>query len=302
MRFAFRMLTGVAGVALLAGTAACGSEDGSPESRATAEERSGQDASAALQAAAETTSEMRSARFEGEMTAPASAGGQTTMEGVMSWDSSLTMRMFVSGEELAATPGAPDEIEVRWLDNVMYMHMGTEFGAEMGGPEWLSMDLAAIAEESGDAAMADAMTMGLESAGQDPAQQVAMLLSAPGIEEVGEETVNGVETRHYAGTMSVEDAVAGDQSGLTEVLTEEEVEQLVATMEQQGIDGYDIDVWIDENDLPVQVRQSYETPEGPVEYEVRYSDFNTEVSVEQPAAELVIDFVELMEELNASLS
>lgn len=300
MRFAYRMLTGIAGAALLAGTAACGSEDGSSEGRAT-DGQNGTDTSAALQAAAESTAEMHSARFEGEMNAPAAAGGQLTMEGVMSWEPTLSMEMTTSGEQLAQTPGAPEEIVVRWIDNVMYMGMGPEFGAEMDGREWLSMDLAAIAEESGDPAVADAMSMGLESTNQDPAQQMAMLLNSPGIEEVGEETLDGVETRHYAGTMSVEDALTGDQGGATELLTGEELEQLVEMMEQQGIESYDIDVWIDENDLPVQVRQSYDTDQGPVEYEVRYSDFNTEVAVEEPAAGTVVDFVELMAELGATL-
>ncbi|MDT0267735.1 hypothetical protein RM844_15735 [Streptomyces sp. DSM 44915] len=298
MRSRYRLLTGIAGVALLAGTAACGSEDGS-DAEGRGGERNGSDVtdiSAALQAAAETTAGMNSARFEGEMTAPAAAGGSMTMTGVMSWQPALAMEMNITSDELAGTPGAPEEMVVRWVDNVMFMNMGPEFQAEMDGREWLSMDLNAIAEESGDPAMADAMAMGLESTNQDPAQQIAMLLSAPGIEEVGEESVNGVQTRRFSGTMSVEDALAQDQSGVTELLTEEEQRQLVTAMEQQGIESYDIDVWIDGSDLPVQIRQAYDTAEGPVEYEVRYSDFNTDVSVEEPAANTVLDFMELLAE------
>ncbi|SOD61871.1 hypothetical protein SAMN06297387_10441 [Streptomyces zhaozhouensis] len=308
MRFAYRIVTGVAGVALLAGTAACGGDE-KEESSHGGDSRSdgggdGAGTVEALQAAAENTADVRSARFEGEMNAPEAAGGQMTLEGVMSWDPTLTMEMTTSGGELASTPGAPEEVAVRWIDDVMYMHMGPEFGAEMDGREWLSMDLNAVAEiagEAGDPAMADAMTMGLESTNQNPAQQMGLLLNSPGIEEVGEETLNGVETRHYAGTVTIEDAVAGDQGGVTELLTEEEVEQLVAAMEQQGIESYDIDVWIDGDDMPVQVRQSYDTVEGPVEYEVRYSDFNTDVSVDAPPADAVLDFMELLADMGAEL-
>ncbi|GAA3871870.1 hypothetical protein [Streptomyces sedi] len=307
MRFAYRVATGIAGVALLAGTAACGGDDKEESSKGASENEGGgggEQTVQALQAAAENTADVRSARFEGEMNAPEAAGGQMTLEGVMSWDPTLTMEMTTSGGELASTPGAPDEVAVRWIDNVMYMHMGPEFGAEMDGREWLSMDLDAVAEiagEAGDPAMADAMTMGLESTNQNPAQQMGLLLNSPGIEEVGEESLDGVETRHYAGNVTVEDAVAGDQGGVTELLTEDEVEQLVAAMEQQGIESYDIDVWIDENDMPVQVRQSYDTVEGPVEYEVRYSDFDTDVAVEAPPADGVLDFMELLADMGAEL-
>ncbi|WP_062207517.1 hypothetical protein [Streptomyces sp. NBRC 109706] len=298
MRFTLRAAAGIAGVALLAGTAACGSDDG-PTEGGGGGERSVSDAASALQAAAETTSEMTSARFEGRMSAPASAGGEMTMDGVMSWDSALVMEMAVQSEELAATPGAPQEMTIRWLDNVMYMNMGEEFAAEMEGREWLSLDLTAIAEETGDQAMVDALTMGLESTNQDPAQQMGIMLQSPGIEEVGEETLDGVETRHYQGTVTVEDAIAGDSGGATATLTDAELEQLVEMMEQQGIESYDIDVWIDENDLPVRIVQSYDSNEGPIEYEMRYFDYNTDIAVEAPPADSVFDFMDLLAEMGA---
>ncbi|UED84652.1 hypothetical protein [Streptomyces profundus] len=297
MRFTLRAAAGIAGVALLAGTAACGSEDNSSEGGG--DERTVSDAASALQAAAETTSGMTSARFEGQITGPAAAGGDMTMEGVMSWESSLVMEMTAHSDELAATPGAPPEMTIRWLDNVMYMNMGEEFASEMDGRSWLSMDLAALAEESGDQAIADALTMGLESTNQDPAQQMGIMLQSPGIEEVGEETLDGVETRHFQGTVTVEDAIAGDAAGTAAGLTDAELEQLVDMMEQQGIESYEIDVWIDENDLPVQITQSYDTNEGPVENQVRYFDYNTDVTVEAPPADSVFDFMDLLAEMGA---
>jgi hypothetical protein len=72
-------------------------------------------------------------------------------------------------------------------------------------------------------------------------------------------------------------------------------------MGEQGIDGYDIDVWLDENDFPVRIRQSYETGEGPVESEVNYSDLGTDVEVTAPPSGSVIDFMDILDEMASGM-
>ncbi|MGK5529117.1 hypothetical protein [Streptomyces sp. URMC 129] len=291
---------GAAGVALLAATAACG-DSGSGE----ATDRSGEGGTSvraafdAVAAAAETTQETTSARFEAVMRSPQSAGGELEMSGAMAWAPELAMDLTMTGEGLAADPSIPAELAVVWVDNVMYMNMGEEFGSEFDGRDWISLDLTALAEESGDEAVADALSFGLDEANQDPAQQLALLLESPEIEVVGEETLDGVEVTHYQGTISVEDAM--ESNGSADFLTEEERRQLIDVMEDQGIESYDIEVWVDENDFPVQIHQSYDTTMGPVEYEVRYSDFGSGVDVTAPPADSVVDFAELLQEFGTGM-
>ncbi|MDT0346068.1 hypothetical protein [Streptomyces litchfieldiae] len=300
MRSPGRVALGAATAVLLAGTAACGgSESGSPFDSRGGDTAPGGDAFEAVAAAAETTQEVTSANFEAVMSSPQSAGGDLEMTGSMSWEPELAMDLTMSGDGLAAAPGMPAEVSVRWVDDVMYMDMGEDFAAEFEGRNWMAMDLMALAQETGDEAVADAMSFGLDSANQDPAQQLALLLESPEIELVGEETLDGVEVSHYRGTISTEDAL--ENGGGAGLLTEEERRRLADAMGEQGIESYHLDVWVDENDLPVRINQSYDTDSGPVEYEVRYSDFGADVTVEAPPAGSVLDFMDLMGELESGM-
>lgn len=92
-----------------------------------------------------------------------------------------------------------------------------------------------------------------------------------------------------------------ESNGSADFLTEEERERLIEVMREQGIESYDVEVWVDGNDFPVQIHQTYDTSMGPVEYEVRYSDFGTGVDVAAPPADSVVDFGELLQELEEGL-
>jgi hypothetical protein len=289
-----RISVGVAAAALLAGTAACGSEETDDRSQGSGgENTSARAAFEALSAAAESTENVTSADFEGVTRSPDTMGGEVEITGSMSWESTLVMEMSMTGEQFTADPSVPSVIDVVWLDGVMYMDMGEEFAAETGGRNWMRMDLMAIAEASGDQDTADTLSYGLSESNQDPAQQVALLLQSPEIEHVGQETLDGATVDHYQGTISVEDALNAN----SDALTDEERETIVGFMESQGIDSYDIEVWLDENDFPIQIHQSYETALGPVESEMRYSNLGTEVSVTEPPADAVVDWLDLLEQL-----
>jgi hypothetical protein len=298
MRSTSRIVRGVAAVALLAGTAACGGS-GAEDS---ADGRGGDetDAFAAVAAAAENTGEVTSADFDAVMRSPQSAGGDLEMTGSMAWHPDLAMELTVAGEGLAAVPGVSGELAVVWVDDVMYTEMDEDFAAGFEGRDWMAMDLMALAERTGDEDIADAMSFGLDSANQSPAQQLALLLTSPEIELVGEEELNGEEVSHYRGTISTEDALAGN--GGAGFLTEEERRRLAGTMAEQGIESYHLDVWVDDRDFPVRIHQAYDTSAGPVEYEVEYSGFGSEVVVEAPAEESVVDFMELLATVGAGLA
>ncbi|WP_049572454.1 hypothetical protein [Streptomyces sp. SBT349] len=290
-------------VALLASTAACGGSDSAETTDGDNSEADGPGSSSsafeAVSAAAETTQEVTSANFEATMSSPEEAGGNLEMSGAMSWDPELAMDLTMTGEALAMSPGMGGETSVLWVDDVMYLDMGEEFAAEFDGRNWMAMDLMSIAEETGDPAVADSMSFGLDSTNQDPAQQLALLLQAPEIELVGEETLDGVETTHYRGTISVEDAL--ERNGADDLLTDEERQQLTDVMEAQGIDSYHLEVWVDGDDYPVQINQSFDSAAGPVEYEVRYSDYGAEVTAEAPPSGAVVDFMEILEEFQAGM-
>jgi hypothetical protein len=302
MRPIGKVAMGAAAVTLLAGTAAC-SGSGSGGGAFGADGAGGPGhagAVEALTAAAETTSEITSADFDAVTRLPA-AGGDIEMTGSMSWGERPAMDVTMTGGRLGFVPGAPDEVSLVWLDGVMYTHMGPEFGALFGGRDWMRMDLMSIAEETGDEAVTDAMSYGLDQANQDPAQQVALLLESPDVERAGQEQIDGATVDHYQGTISAEDALSAEGEDGAGLLGEEQRRRITEAMREQGIDGYDIDVWLDENDFPVRIRQSYETDEGPVESEVNYRGLGTDVEVAAPPAGSVIDFMDLLDEMASGM-
>jgi hypothetical protein len=156
-----------------------------------------------------------------------------------------------------------------------------------------------IAEETGDEELTDTMSYGLDAANQDPARQVALLLESPDIDLVGKETLDGEPVDHYEGTITVEDALAS--GGGADLLTEEQRQEVTDAMREQGIDSYDIDVWVDENDFPVRIRQSYDTGLGPVESEMTYSNLGADVSVAAPPDGSVVDFMDLLGQLESGM-
>jgi hypothetical protein len=305
------VLTGATIALLATGTTACGGSDSGSSGRPDADNAQnaggfGGDAVQAVQAlvvAAETTEEITSADFEAVTTSPGSGGEEVEISGSLSWGENLAMEMTMSGDQLALggnAAAAPEEVSVVWLDGVMYMDMGPEFATEFGGREWMRMDLMDIAEQTGDEELTGAMSQGLDQGNQDPAQQMALLLESPDIDLVGEETLNGSPVDHYQGTISIEDALESGDGG-ADLLTERQRDEIIDTMRELDVDSYDIDVWVDENDFPVRIRQSYDTGMGPVESEVTYSNLGTEVSVAAPPAEDTLDFMDLLGEMESGM-
>ncbi|GAA1915823.1 lipoprotein [Streptomyces sodiiphilus] len=278
----------VATAALLIGTAACSGDSGSSDDAGSSGNGGAASRSAfeALQAAAEKTQEITSADIEMVVRAPGSAGGDMTMTGSMSWEPTLAMDITATGPDLNE-----DGISMIFLDNVMYMNLGEEMAAETGGASWLKMDFAAIAEESGDDEIADALTHGMGEQQQSPQEQLALLLESSGVEHMGQETLNGEKVDRYSGTVTLEEALEGSGEG---VLDEAERTELIETLREQGIESFDIDVWVDGNDFPVQIHQAFETPEGKMVTETAYSNYGTSVTVEAPPEDETIDFMEMM--------
>lgn len=313
MRSLRKAALGAATAALLAGTAACSSADDTAQDDSAAQEQEepGQDgeggeggdgdtlgnAFEALQAAAAATEEITSAEFDGTISSPDMAG-EAQVSGSMSWGGEqMAMGMRMSGEGLAADPELPTgELALIWLDETMYMDFGTDMFAELDpqyeGRNWLKMDLASMAEEMGDAEAADAFTYGMEEANQDPARQMALLLQSPDIEYLGEETLDGQTVDHYAGTVSVEEAF--DAGAADSGLTEQEHQDLTDMLEQSGAEEYELEVWVNEDDFPVRIHQTYDTAQGTVESEMNYHNLGARIVVEPPPPSKVIDFMEIL--------
>ncbi|MDK1472930.1 hypothetical protein QNO07_05700 [Streptomyces sp. 549] len=241
-----------------------------------------------MTAAAQKTAEAKSARVDMTISTP---DGDMTSKGVMGWDP-MVMDITTSGEALAEE-GGPGEMRVLWLDGVMYMNAGEASGAP-DGKSWMKLDMKAAAEAAGDQDLLTAMTSGMENTQQDPAQQVALLLDSPEIEYVGEKKLDGVDTRHYRGTLTVEEAMKSNKS--LDVLDKKQREELLKSMKESGIKGFDIGVWIDGDDLPVRIDTDMATPEGDLKVSQRLSEYGSKADVKAPPADETVDIFEMLKE------
>ncbi|MEV8332787.1 hypothetical protein [Streptomyces niveus] len=277
-------------VAVVAGVAGCqGGDSGSKKA-------GGSSVTEVLTAAYEKTAAAKSAKVSMTMSMPqgmagAAGGGDMEMSGVMGWDP-MMMDLTVTGSMMQAEPDAPDEIRMLWVKNAMYMDMGAEAAKDMDGKRWMKLDLAAAAEASGDPAVTKELTGGMENMNQDPAQQLALLLDSPNVKHVGSEKIDGVEARHYKGTLTVDEMLESNE-GL-DVLSAKERKDLLATIEKSGIKGYDTEVWVNEDDYPVKMIVGMDTPQGEVKISANYSDYGAKASVQTPPAADTVDLFEML--------
>ncbi|MDG4857245.1 hypothetical protein P8605_03600 [Streptomyces sp. T-3] len=290
--------------ATLVGAAACQSGGGTKDKGADAAPKFQSRAGAVkvLTAAYEKTAAAKSAKVEMTMKMPAGVegGGDMKMSGVMGWDPTV-MDMTMSGSALAAgDPNAPENIRMVWRDNVMYMDMGKAAAADMDGKRWMKMDLGAIAKESGDKALEKQMTGGLENMSQDPSQQMALLLESPNLKHLGSETVDGQKAAHYKGTLTVKEMLEANKS--LDVLEKKDRDKLLENIEKTGIEGYDTEVWVNEDNYPVKMDVGMDTPQGKVQITQTYSEYGAKATVEAPPASQTFDLMEMMGELGKANS
>ncbi|MEU1619132.1 hypothetical protein ABZ479_17795 [Streptomyces sp. NPDC005722] len=300
-----RVGVGLAAVAVVVGLAGCDDDGGSSKKRKKADApqeavQTQGDITEAIQAAFRKTSEAKSAKVRMTITVPAGAqgGGTVRIAGVQGWDPAV-MDVTMDGAALtAADPDAPSRIRMIMLDQAMYMDMGEKSAAEMGGKRWMKLDLKAAAEVSGSKELQQKMTGGLDSANQDPAEQLALLLQSPSLKHVGSEKVGGVEADHYKGTLTFEEMVDANTS--SDVLSAKEREALIANLKKAGVKGYDTEVWVNRDHYPVKMVVGTKTPEGTVRMSASYSDYGAAVNVQAPPAKDTVDLFGMLADMKAS--
>ncbi|MFH8410566.1 hypothetical protein ACH4FX_38200 [Streptomyces sp. NPDC018019] len=280
-----RIGVSLATATVLAGITSCQDNgtkaDGGPDAQRTPAQ--------ALTAAYKKTAGVKSAKVTMTMSVPAgmAASGETKMTGTMAWNpTALDMTMS------DASKVKPEDGEAKRMilvDGVAYMDMG-----DSGGKKWGKFDLKAAAKEAGDSEMTKAVTAGLDDTKQDPAQQLAMLLGSPNVKHLGSGDVDGVRAEHYKGSLTVEEGLKGAK--VVDALKPEDREKLLANVKKSGIKGYDYDVWVNSDDLPVRMSVDIKTPMGTLSTSTSYSDYGTTAAIKAPPAGETTDLLQLLKE------
>ncbi|MFC9060551.1 LppX_LprAFG lipoprotein [Streptomyces sp. NPDC057074] len=276
MKSSVRVPVGASAAALLLAAGAVGCSGGTDESPKMTP-------AAAVAKAAKNTEEIDSIRYR--MTGRTPEEGRVKAEAQMRIKPTLAMSMKMT----ALDQGGGASAEIRLVDKAMYIGGGAEAAKEMDGKSWMKFDLSALGageelDQLGSASQAD----------KNPATESTFLTGAEDVEKVGTETVDGVETTHYKGTVTVADLekTLADEDKATREKRQKSLEQY----EKMGVDRLTMDLWVDGDDQTKQFRMRGEADKGPLDMTFTFLGFNEPVKVTAPPAKDTMDLAEMMKE------
>ncbi|CRK59696.1 Putative lipoprotein SCO4651 precursor [Alloactinosynnema sp. L-07] len=162
------------------------------------------------------------------------------------------------------------EISMRFVDNIIYIKTPQEI---QPGKPWLKLDL-----NDKDNPLAKMMGSSLSSMkNTDPSQTLKQLADSGQIKSVKDEEIDGKPVKHYSiivDTAKLKDAQLGmDEAG-------------IKALEKSGVKEMPVDVWINEENLPVRFVIDIPTAAGAGAGKVQadYSNWGKGVEVKAPDA------------------
>ncbi|MFE2045035.1 DUF1396 domain-containing protein [Streptomyces sp. NPDC059477] len=281
MGLSVRTRAGTAGVGLVAlvlagGAVGCGSEKSLDMEPA-----------AAVAKAAKNTEEIKSLNYR--------MAGEIPGEGEIEGTASMSLDPVAMSMKMELAPGgtsAPEggEVEIRLLDNAMFVNGGEQAAEELDGKSWIKFDMAALGADDELSQLG-----GAGQADQNPTSEAGFLTGAKDVEEVGTETVDGVQTTHYKGEVSLADLRASlkDEDEKTREAREKSLEQY----EDMGVDQLTMDLWVDADERTKQFRMRGDAEQGPLDLTITFLDINKPVEIKAPPAGETMDLAEMMNDL-----
>jgi hypothetical protein len=167
---------------------------------------------------------------------------------------------------------------------------------ELGGlgDKWLKIDLAKLDAETG-------VDLGaLQQANQNPAQLLQFLRgTSDDIDELGQESVRGVETTHYRATVDLDEAAehGADMGEFSDQMREQLEAEIERMKRQTGLETVPMDVWLDEDDLVRRLRMQLTFPvegeQAGMDMKLDFFDFGVDVRIAPPPASETVDITAL---------
>jgi hypothetical protein len=229
-----------------------------------------------LRRAAVQSEEAGSAR----VTFRSSSGGSSDVSGTGVYSFLPPIRGSIDFTSFAvAGQNLPGGMTMLMTPDAYYLRIPALEG-QLGKP-WAKLSLADIAAQSG--LDLDALTQQAQQG--NPMIYLELLQNAADLEVIGEETVAGVATTHYRGSV--------DYAATLEQVTPElraQLEQLGST----GMQAATVDMWVDADGTVRQLAQEGHSPLGPVLVTMTIEEYGVPVDVVPPADEDTVDLRELI--------
>ncbi|MGV9931417.1 hypothetical protein ACWDY4_12620 [Streptomyces olivaceoviridis] len=285
-----RVALSAAVVAALTGVAACGSSDSGKDGGDKAAGKTAAHVSpiAALRSAEKSTDKADSAKVR----STTSIGDLMSMtaNGALTWGDGLKGNLTITytGGQMAELmkKAGTQSMEARYLPDAYYAHMSDTYAQQAGGGKhWIKYSYDDLAKLGG--ASGSYMKDQIQNA--TPNQSVKMLLASGDVKKVGEETISGVHTTHYSGTLNV-----ADLAGKTSDLSAEQLSALKKQLSQAGVTTDTVDIWVNDQDLLVKKTEKADTANGAMTNTSFYSDYGVKVTAEAPPADDTKDFADML--------
>ncbi|MGW1073622.1 DUF1396 domain-containing protein [Streptomyces sp. NPDC002537] len=291
MRSTYRNAAGaVLSVSLLCGTVACsgsGESKAAPAASGSVAAKDGGRQGAQKPADGTTLAAVRraTAKTEGITSLSYTMTGQMPESGTVDGEAAMDVKSRAMRMKMKVKGASADEsgtVELRALDGAFYMKAANEADGES---RWLKLDLSGL-----QGAGSSKASLGGQ-AERNPADEASGIGSAKDLTKVGEETVDGVKTTHYTGTVTLDQMRESlkDKPADVRQRREKNLEQYA----KMGADKLQMDIWVDGQDHTKQFRTRSTTTKGPLDLTMKFVDVNKPVTVEAPPASEVMDLAEL---------
>lgn len=226
--------------------------------------------------------------FHATMTAKTSVSGQdTSMSGSVDYQLKPELGMKMDFSNMTVAGKSMEGFQEILKGDSIYMKVPA-LSKQTSSKPWLKFSLSGLSAKSG----IDVKGLLNQAQQADPAMSVKMLTASNDVNRVGSAQVGGVSTTHYAGTYSIQQALAK--------LDASQRDQAQKSLTQSGLDKMAFDVWVDGDQLPRKIKLT--TPPGSkltMDTTMTYSNFNQPVSITAPPASEVTDGAKMGSDPNA---
>ncbi|MFS8203967.1 DUF1396 domain-containing protein [Streptomyces sp. CWNU-52B] len=223
--------------------------------------------------------------------------GRTPEEGRIKAEARMRMKpdLAMSVQVTALDQGADGSAEIRLVDKAMYIGGNAAVAKELDGKSWMKFDLSALGDDASGGDALGGGAPGLGTIDRNPAQESTFLTGSKDVKKVGTEKVEGVETTHYKGTVTLDEfreSLKGESKA-----TRDQREKSIDQYEKLGLDTVTMDMWVDDEDHAKQFRMRGDADKGELDMTVTFLDIDKPVTVEAPPAKDVADLADMMGDL-----
>ncbi|MFK4067514.1 LppX_LprAFG lipoprotein [Streptomyces sp. NPDC029674] len=266
----------LAAVLLAGGAVSCGSEK--------ADKAAGEDMApaAAVKKAADKTEDLTSFTFRMKGTVPG--------DGRVQADAAMSTKPLAMSMKMSAPDQGPEKMELRYVDGAVYLGGGKDAAKELDGKSWIKFDAKTLGKGG-----QSAPTSVSSQADNNPADQSTLLTGSKDLKKVGSETVGGVETTHYTGTVTMDQMRKLADEG--DAATKKRHKKSIKQYEDMGVDKLTMDMWVDGEDHTKQFRARGKGDKGRLDMTITFLDYNKPVKVDAPPKAQVMDLAKEMKDM-----